>query len=143
MVATLETFDSDQIDPRGMYILASNFYSKPSVTLGQDRTGNLTPTADNYHSGISEADFYVVMEEFADRHGQDVIYEDDETVIMTGTQEALHCLQAECGDRFSYDIGSANMVHRFIAHERSEREEMAMMGYQEEDDLYDAPHLDS
>ena len=143
MAATLDTFDTEKVDPNGMYILVSNFYSQNGVTLGKDASGNLASTADNFRSGISEDAFYEIMEEFAERHGQEVLYEDAATVIMTGTPETYQHIQAECGQRFSYGIGSANMVQGFIEHEIHEREEMAMAGYSEDDDLYEAPHLDS
>lgn len=105
MIQTLDTFNNDSLDPKGLYIIAMNYYSKPGVTLGQDSTGELAPTADTFESGISEDAFYSVMEDFAAQHDQEVIYEDDEVVIMTANEALYHAIHEECGERFTYDIG--------------------------------------
>ncbi len=144
MMQTLDTFNNDSLDPKGLYIIAMNYYSKPGVTLGQDGTGELAPTADTFESGISEDAFYSVMEDFAVQHGQEVIYEDDEVVIMTADEKLYHAIHEECGERFTYDIGGQKMVQSYISYELSERAEMEENGYaEEEDDTYDVPHLDA
>ncbi|MGN7437998.1 MAG: hypothetical protein ACTHOO_05070 [Alcanivorax sp.] len=144
MIQTLDTFNNDSLDPKGVYIIAMNYYSKPGITLGQDGTGELSPTADTFESGISEDAFYKVMEDFAAQHDQEVIYEDDEVVIMTANEKLYHAIHEECGDRFTYDIGGQKMVQSYISYELSEIAEMEANGYlEDEEETYDAPHLDS
>ncbi len=143
MVANLENFNSAALDPKGSYIAVANFYSKQGTALGKDNSGGLAKMADNYHSGISDEDFYALIDDFAQRHNIEVILMDDGAAVLEARPESYKLIQEECGDRFSYMLGAAAMVDAFTKHMLGERERAVIMEELYEEEMHDSPHLDA
>ena len=143
MVSNISNFSSAALNPKGSYIAVANFYSKPSVALGKDNSGGLTSMAENFHSGISDEDFYALIDDFSQRHNLEVIMMDDGSAVIEGVPDTYHRIKEECGDRFSYMLGGSNMVDAFVEHQRSERQRAVIMEELYDEELQDNPHLDA
>lgn len=115
-IPSIRGFSEDLLKEEVQYIIIANFNYVPVEPKGlivddEDMVFN--------KSGLSNEIFFEVMWDFAKRHGKEIIMFEEESIVMTGGQRILDCLNIECGDRFCYVLSDADEIGAFCAHERN------------------------
>ena len=98
---------------------------------------------ERFGSGISNEDFHSAIEDVTTRYGMNIVVQDTDFVLIKGDENVMGVLKEECGPRFSYDIAGTDAVKPTIDFKREARADRMAMDTVLDDDMHEAPHLDS
>lgn len=95
------------------YIVVGNFSTNRSGLLDQ---------VFNRESGISNFSFMVLMASFAQERDLSIVVQQDNSLVIRGTESHLKALRRENGERFSYAMTDKHGLDAFLKAEREAQE---------------------
>ncbi len=110
-IPTIEEFDTKSLDPKGQYIVISNYYFED------------TKDGQAMDSGVDDVDFFNKVQEFASGHGEEIVMADAHTIYMSGDFSLSDSLKEECGGLFDYDYSDFDGIIEHHYYELEAKEE--------------------